>query len=138
MLQTSPLATPELPVPIVTLEVTTLPPAQDIVPTLAPPTSVPLPPAPAPTATAGVPGFLPAPTIVNPNDIQSLPLAQPPVSGSDGDSEPLPTPTRPAGANSTVRAAVALLNYLWLLCGGMLLVGGAVAIILLWRRDRRS
>lgn len=37
-----------------------------------------------------------------------------------------------------VRAAVELLNYLWLLCGGLILVAGAVAILFLWRRNRRS
>jgi hypothetical protein len=31
-----------------------------------------------------------------------------------------------------------MLNVLWLVCGGVLLIGGAVAIILLWRRDRQT
>jgi hypothetical protein len=82
-------------------------------------------------------GFLPAPTIVNPNDIQSLPLAQPAVSAGGAAPEPAPTPASTT-ADPSVRAVVALLNYLWLLCGGALLIGGAVAMILLWRRSQHT
>lgn len=103
-------------------------------PALEPPTSVPLPEQPGASPTPK--GFLPAPTIVNPDDVKSLPLAQPAVSNSGPGVEPTstPAPARSAG----LRAAVEFLNYLWLLCGGALLIGGAVAIILLWRRGQRS
>jgi hypothetical protein len=148
MLQASPLdsplqpvATPTLPAPAVqpvatlTLPVPSVPPSQLVVPTLAPPTSVPLPATVGPTPT--VLGFLPAPTIVNPNDLQSLPIAQPPVSAPAQGVEPTPTASRATGADPGLRATVRLLNYLWLLCGGALLIGGAVAILLLWRRSQQ-
>lgn len=134
MLQVSPVSSP-------TSDVPTLPPPGteepgiEPVATLEPPTSVPLPPTTGPTPTPW--GFLPAPTIVNPNDLKSLPLAQPAPSGGVDSPEPDVAPT-PAPGQSTARAAVALLNYLWLLCGGALLIGGAVAIILIWRRGRST
>ena len=131
MFQVSPVLTPGL----------TLTPTSDfgeppspVVATLAPPTSVPLPVQPIATATPK--GFLPAPTIVNPNDLKSLPLAQPQVSGPGPNEDPARVPV-PA-ANTGVRAVVALLNYLWMLCGALLLIGGAVAILLVWRRGERS
>jgi hypothetical protein len=141
MLQTSLLQSPIEPVATLTLPPPDIgqPPSQ-VFPTLEPPTEVPLPATVGPTPTAL--GFLPAPTIVNPNDLKSLPLAQPPASGSSptiGDSPagPASGPT-PQDADSSLRAAVALLNYAWLVCGGLLLIGGAVAIILLWRRGQQA
>lgn len=132
MLQVSPIISPTLPVPTFT-------PADvfptEPVPTLEPPTSVPLPSTPSASATPR--GFLPAPTIINPNELDSLPLAQPAVSGGGPLTEPAELPTA-VPADSTVQAAVELLNYLWLLCGGALLIGGAVAIILIWRRGQRT
>ncbi len=131
MFQTSPVGTPTPFVP------TVAPPGIEPLPTeplpvLEPPTSVPLPPTVGPTPT--IQGFLPAPTIVNPNDLQSLPLAQPPVSGGDLAE---PTVAPPAStASSAARVVVALVNYLWLLCGSALLIGGVVAIVLIWRRGR--
>lgn len=104
-------------------------------PTLEPPTAVPLLPTIGPTATPK--GFLPAPTIVNPDDLGSLQLAQPQVSGGGAAFEPTPTPRTPA-ANSGVRTFVALLNTLWLLCGGLLLIGGVAASLYIWRRSQRS
>jgi hypothetical protein len=136
MVQASPIESPLEPQPTLTLPSPEIgPPPGDVFPTLEAPTSVPLP------ATAGPPptavGFLPAPTIVNPNDLESLPVARPPASGGGQEAEIAPVPTTQA-ANTTVRAAVELLNYLWLLCGGVLLAGGAVAIILLWRRGQQA
>ena len=136
MLQTSPLDSPIGQPPATQLPDPGVEPPTPGVATLAAPTSVPLPELVGPTPTAR--GFLPAPTIVNPNDLDSLPLARPPVSGAGESAEPTPAPAPAPRGNATVRAAVALINYLWLLCGGMLLVGGAVAIILLWRRGRQT
>ncbi len=105
-------------------------------PPLDAPTSVPLPTAALPTPT--VSGFLPAPTITNPDEIQSLPLAQPPVSGGGGLNEPFPTPTPRPPRNPVVVAGVAFLNALWLLCGSALLIGGIAYIIVLARRKSDS
>ncbi len=102
-------------------------------PLLEAPTSVPLPV--QIIATPTVAGFLPAPTIVNPDDIKQLPLAQPNVSG--GGSEPEPAATPVAQEDRGLRAAVAFLNTLWYFCGAALLIGGAVAIFLLSRRNKR-
>ncbi len=129
LFQVSPLESPEV-TPTDTVE-----PLNAGFPTLEPPTAVPLLPTVGPTATPK--GFLPAPTIVNPNDLQSLPLAQPAVSGGGAPIEPTATPAA-APRDPLLRATVALLNYVWLLCGGILLIGGATAIFLLWRRDQRS
>jgi hypothetical protein len=101
-------------------------------PTLEAPTSVPLPV--QIVATPTVAGFLPAPTIVNPDDIKELPLAQPNVS--DGGSEPERAATPAPQEDRGLRAAVAFLNTLWYFCGAALLIGGAVAIFLLSRRNK--
>jgi hypothetical protein len=136
MLQVSALPTPA---PFIsTLELPTPEDGQPTleVPTLAPPTSVPLPAEAGPTPTPW--GFLPAPTIVNPNDLKSLPIAQPPVSSAGSSIEPTGVSTRAPAGDPTVRAVVELINYLWLLCGGAIVVGGAVAIFILWRRSQRT
>jgi hypothetical protein len=142
LFQVSTLATPtpSVPTPSVPTPALATPevvePTVEIIPSLEPPTSVPLPPAAGPTPTPS--GFLPAPTIVNPNDVQSLPLAQPPTSSAGSSAVPTSIPTRAPAGNPTLRAAVELLNYLWLFCGGALLIGGAVAIFLLWRRSQHT
>ena len=137
MLQTSPFESPIGPLATLTLPPPDIGrPPDEVFPTLEPPTAVPLPSTVGPTPTAL--GFLPAPTIVNPDDLKSLPLARPPASGSGQEAEPEPSRPTPQPADTTVRAAVTLLNYLWLVCGGVLLVGGAVAIILLWRRGQQA
>ena len=134
--QTSLLQSPIEPVASLTLPPPDIgQPPPETFPTLEAPTEVPLPAAVGPTPT--VVGFLAAPTIVNPNDLKSLPLAQPVISGSGSAPDPALRPT-PQAANSSVRAAVALLNFAWLVCGGLLLIGGAVAIILLWRRGQQA
>lgn len=141
MIQASPVQSPILqptPIPSPTVIEAPAPSATapaGLIPTMAPPTSVPLPEPAGPTPT--VRGFLPAPTIVNPDEIKSMPLAQPQVSGGGEDDEPTPAPAPTPAGNAMARAAVTLLNYLWLLCGSLLLIGGAVAIYILWRRDRR-
>jgi hypothetical protein len=103
---------------------------------LEPPTSVPLPTAALPTPT--VSGFLPAPTITNPEEVRSLPLAQPPVSGGGGFDEPFPTPTPQPPRNPALVAAVALLNGLWLICGAALVIGGIAVVVALVRRKSDS
>ncbi len=113
---------PERPLPVETF------------PPLDAPTSVPLPTAALPTPT--VSGFLPAPTITNPEEVRSLPLAQPPVSGGADEGFPTPTPRPPR--NPVVAASVAILNVLWLICGGALVIGGVIYIIVLARRNSDS
>ncbi len=103
-------------------------------PTTPPTTSVSLTPAVGPTPT--VRGFLPAPTIVNPNDLKSLPVAQPPVSVGDSEPEPDVAQPTPPPSSLAVQLAVQLVNYFWLLCIGALLIAAVVAVFLIWRRDR--
>ncbi len=134
MFQDSPISTPTPLVPTLPPPGVDLPTVEPII-TLEPPTAVPLPPTEGPTPTPR--GFLPAPTIVNPDELRTLPLAQPPASGGGG-AEPAPAMATPSPTGTTARAAVALINYLWLLCGSVLLIGGAVAIILIWRRGRHA
>jgi hypothetical protein len=100
-------------------------------PPLEAPTSVPVPPVAGPTPT--VSGFLPAPTITNPDEVRSLPLARPPIAGG-GIDEPFSTPTPRPPRNPALVASVAILNVLWLICGSALLLGGIAYIILLARR----
>jgi hypothetical protein len=130
MLQVSTLSTPT---PFVSPpELPTPEPGQptiEAVPSLEPPTPVPLPAEVGSTPTPR--GFLPAPTIVNPNDVKSLPLAQPPVSGAGSSTQPTSVPTR------TPDETVELLNYFWLICGGVIVIGGLVVMFLLWRHTRR-
>jgi hypothetical protein len=112
------------------------PPPVATFPPLDAPTSVPLPAAGAPSPTAS--GFLPAPTITNPDEVKSLPLARPAISGGGGDEDPLPTATPGRAANPALAASVAILNVLWLICGSALLIGGVVFIIVLARRQSDS
>jgi hypothetical protein len=138
-LQPSPTPTETIP-PILTPDIaapTTFPEPErplpfETFPPLEPPTSVPIPPAAGPTPTVN--GFLPAPTITNPEDVRSLPLAQPAVSGGGIDS-PFPTPTPRPPRNPALAASVAILNVLWLICGSALVIGGVVYIIVLARRN---
>jgi len=133
----SPLSTPTPPLPATPAPGGVASPTVEAVPSLEPPTSVPLPSTVGPTAT--VEGFLPAPTIVDPNDLKSLPLAQPPVSGSGGEpDEPAPATPTPVPSRSVVQTVVAVINSLWLLCAALLVVGGAVAIYLIWRRGQQT
>jgi hypothetical protein len=111
---------PERPLPVETF------------PALEAPTSVPLPAPALPSPT--VSGFLPAPTITNPDEVRSLPLAQPPGARS-GPEEPMPTPTPRPPRNPVLAASVAILNALWLICGAGLLIGGVVYIVVLARRN---
>jgi hypothetical protein len=131
----TPLSTADVALPTTSVEPGAPLPVETF-PPLAPPTSVPLPTAALPTPT--VSGFLPAPTITNPDEVQSLPLAQPPVSGGGGLDEPFPTPTPRPPRNPVVVAGVAFLNALWLLCGSALLIGGIAYIIVLARRKSDS
>lgn len=148
----SPVVTAEpafTPEPAITLEPTvTFEPVLTFEPTVPPPppalTAEPLsstePPAAAPLPASGAPtptvaGFLPAPTIVNPNDLGSLPLAQPAITNHE--NAPEPTPANTANDDPGLQAGLALINLIWLICGGSLLIGGAVAILLLLRRSGR-
>lgn len=85
--------------------------------------------------TPTVAGFLPAPTIVNPNDLDSLPLAQPAITNPG--IAPEPTPVNAANNDPGLQAGLTLINLVWLMCGGSLLIGGAVVIVILLRRSGR-
>jgi len=90
-----------------------------------------------------VPGFLPAPTLTNPDDL--LPGgaltqgSQPPLSGAAApvdEAEPTPSP-EPAGAAQMIDSAVMLLGYAWLCCGAALLALAVVAFVWIMRRSAR-
>lgn len=118
------------------------------------PTPVPLEPtpeAPLPAATQPPaepmslpPGFLPAPTLTNPDALLPLPPAvgQPPLVGpAVPPPEPSPVPTSsvsavPSAAQLIDNAIVAL-SYAWLCCGVALLVLGAAVLVWLARRSAR-
>jgi hypothetical protein len=96
-----------------------------------------------PEAAPGVPGFLPAPTLTNPDDLLSgSALSQgsrPPLSGAAApveEAEPTPIPA-PAGAAQLIDSAVMLLGYAWLCCGAALLALAVVAFVWLMRRSAR-
>ncbi len=96
----------------------------------------------APAATA--PGFLPAPTLVNPSDlIQGRPaLSQPggaPLVGPAQAPEPTATPAvQPVpGAAQLIDNAIVALGYFWLCCGFIVVALLALAAVWLARRSRR-
>ncbi len=90
-----------------------------------------------------VPGFLPAPTLTNPDDLLSggalTQGSQPPLSGAAApvdEAEPTPSP-EPAGAAQLIDSAVMLLGYAWLCCGAALLALAVVAFVWIMRRSAR-
>ena len=93
----------------------------------------------------GVPGFLPTPTLVNPNDLtQGRPaLTQPGAAPLVGPAVPLPEATAPSaappvpGAAQLIDNAVVALSYLWLCCGFLFILALALIIVWLARRSRR-
>jgi len=137
LFQSSPLLptdTPEVFIPA------PLPPEETPAPILPEaPVSEPEQPPPAPE----VPGFLPAPTLTNPDDLLSGgALSQggpPPLSGAAApvdEAEPTPGP-EPAGAAQLIDSAVMLLGYAWLCCGAALLALAVVAFVWIMRRSAR-
>ncbi len=114
-----------------------------------PPADLPAPPPEAPTVepeppqpTAEAAGFLPAPTLTNPDELLSggiLPQAQPPLSGAAAPVEAAgPTPTaEPPAAAQLIDGAVMLLGYAWLRCGAALLALAAVTFVWIMRRSAR-
>jgi hypothetical protein len=114
---TAPVFQPE-PLPVVTIEV-----------------------APAPTPTASGPGFLPAPTLTNPNDFLpgsgQLPPVNPPLMGAaapPAEVEPTPAP-EPPGVAELIDSAVMVFGYAWICCGGVVLGGVALIFVGLVRRS---
>lgn len=93
--------------------------------------------APIPTAASPtVPGFLPAPTLTNPDELRNNPPAvyRPNAAAPEPTTEPAPTPITVGGL---VREGIVALSYLWLCVGAILLVGMAIAIVWLARRAAR-
>jgi hypothetical protein len=98
----------------------------------------------ASNVTPTVSGFLPPPTLVNPNALvpgQLTPLAPEnrPLVGPAAPPEPTPTAAPPAapGAAQLIDDGVMALSYLWLCCGALLLAGVGLAVVWLWRRSKR-
>ena len=101
----------------------------------------------APTVVETAPnasGFLPPPTLVNPNALalgQLTPLAPDnrPLVGPAVPPEPTPTKTSPVapGAAELIDSGVIALSYLWLCCGELLLVVAGLTALWLWRRSKR-
>jgi hypothetical protein len=95
-------------------------------------------------ATPTVSGFLPPPTLVNPNAPvpgRLTPLAPEnrPLAGPAAPPEPTPTEAPPVapGAAQLIDSGVVALSYLWLCCGALLLVLVGLAVFWLWRRSKR-
>jgi hypothetical protein len=95
-------------------------------------------------ATPTVSGFLPPPTLVNPNALvpgRLTPLAAEnrPLAGPAAPPEPTPTEAPPVapGAAQLIDSGVVALSYLWLCCGALLLVVVGLAVLWLWRRSKR-
>ena len=93
--------------------------------------------------TPTVSGFLPPPTLVNPN---ALVPGQPTPLASDnrplfGPTAPPPEPTATQalpvapGAAQLIDSGVLALSYLWLCCGALLLATVGLAVLWLWRRS---
>jgi hypothetical protein len=89
-------------------------------------------------------GFLPPPTLVNPNALvpdQPTPVASEsrPLSGPAAPPEPTPTQTPSAAPDAAqlIDSGVVALSYLWLCCGALLLAAVALAVVWLWRRSKR-
>lgn len=137
------LATPPL-VPTVTLPASVMTPAPltPLNPGETPPPGPPMPEPVVPALTAAapaVPGFLPAPTLTDPEALRRNPPAiyQParPQAPVEPTAEPAPTPVTLAGL---LREGIVALSYLWLCLGLLLLAGVAAAIVWLTRRTLRQ
>ena len=94
--------------------------------------------------TPTVSGFLPPPTLVNPNALvpgRLTPLAPEnrPLAGPAAAPEPTPTEAPPVapGAAQLIDSGVVALSYLWLCCGALLLAVVGLAVLWLWRRSKR-
>lgn len=131
--------------PTATLSATVTPRAVDTAtpaPILPEPTSGFLPTVAAPTA----PGFLPPPTLTNPDSLlpgrSTLPQAggQPPLGGpavrpAETAAADAVTPEA-AGPAQLIDSGIVALSYLWLCCGFIFLVVAALTVIWLARRSR--
>ena len=94
--------------------------------------------------TPTISGFLPPPTLVNPNALvpsRLTPLAPEnrPLAGPAAPPEPTPTqaPAVAPGAAQLIDSGVVALSYLWLCCGALLLIVVGLAVLWLWRRSKR-
>lgn len=94
-----------------------------------------------PAATPGVPGYLPPPTLTAPGAFP--PSAMLSLQGADSaaadNAPPTPAPTAtpsPTFAAQLIDNSLLVFGYLWLGCGGMLLILAAGVIVWMWRRGR--
>lgn len=99
----------------------------------------------ASNATPTASGFLPPPTLVNPNAVapdRLTPLAPAnlPLVGPAAPPEPTPTPAQPdmPGAAELIDSGVVALSYLWLCCGALILIAAGLVALWLWRRSKHS
>ena len=95
-------------------------------------------------ATPTVSGFLPPPTLVNPNALvpgRLTPLApgNRPLVGPAAPPEPTATQVPPVAPDAAqlIDSGVVALSYLWLCCGALLLAAAGLAVLWLWRRSKR-
>lgn len=87
------------------------------------------------------PGFLPAPTLTNPDDLAAggalSQSGQAPLSGAAAPvAEPEPTAEPdPPGAAALIDSIIIAFGYVWLICGAGLLVLAALVFVWLMRRS---
>ncbi len=100
-------------------------------------------PAAAPTTTVSDPpaGFLPAPTLTNPDTLLPLPsTAQPPLVGpAVAPAEPTSEPDAASGVTGVAELidnGIVAFSYLWLCCGALVL--GLLALVVVWLARRGS
>lgn len=98
--------------------------------------------APTPENVPTVAGFLPAPTLTNPDELRNgsaLPAAGAPLTGAAAPvEEPAPTPEPdPPDAALLIDSIMVAFGYAWLCCGAGLLALAAVVFVWLMRRSAR-
>lgn len=113
----------------------------------APAPAVPAPAAAVPAQPPAGPGFLPAPTLTNPNDFlpgsgalprpAPAPLSGPAVSAEDeaaAQTDPAPAVS---SAAQLIDSGIRAFSYLWLCCGAVLIFVAVIVFVWLMRRTRR-
>lgn len=93
---------------------------------------------PGPTPETGPAGFLPAPTLTNPDELRNNPPSIYRPASAPPEPTAMPTPT-PVTLGGIIREGIVAASYLWLCTGLALLIGiGASAFWLARRAARRE
>jgi hypothetical protein len=151
LFQSSPLQPDATPSPAEPPKVSQPNPAEGPEPPLLLPTETPAQPpntepgasqAPVPESAPTAAGFLPAPTLTNPDELRNgsaLPAASAPLTGAAAPvEEPEATPEpAPPDAAQLIDSLMVALGYAWLCCGAGLLALAAVVFVWLMRRSAR-